>query len=76
MVEVMDYQHLTKDRSLGVTELRIADLLVPGTDKKLKPWESTGRHERKEPLQIDGKKVVKGELLMPTFRRSSLERGS
>lgn len=64
VLEVMDYQHLTKDRSLGVTDLGIADLLIPGTDKKLKPWESTGRHERREPLKIDGKKTVKGKLAM------------
>ncbi|KAK4049600.1 Tricalbin-2 [Microbotryomycetes sp. JL201] len=60
VVEVMDYQHLSKDRSLGVTELTVADLLQEGSDKTVHPWISTGKHLRKESLRIDGRKAVKG----------------
>lgn len=63
VVEVMDYQHMTKDRSLGVTELSVADLLQEGPDKKLKPWTSTGKHARKDALKTDGKRTVKGQLV-------------
>lgn len=62
VVEVMDYQHMTKDRSLGVTELSVADLFHEGPDKKLKPWTSTGKRSRKESLKTDGKKTVKGQI--------------
>ncbi|KAM0786716.1 hypothetical protein ACM66B_002158 [Microbotryomycetes sp. NB124-2] len=61
-VEVMDYQHMSKDRSLGVTELAVADLLQEGPDKTTKPWISTGKHSRKESLRIDGRKTVKGQI--------------
>lgn len=57
----MDYQNVTKDRSLGQADLKVKDLLVEGTDKKLKPWVSTGTHERVEKLASDGKRTVKGE---------------
>jgi hypothetical protein len=63
----MDYQNVTKDRSLGVTDLSVADLLKAGEDKKLKPWVSTGPHEHRKQLQINGKKVFKGTLLSRFF---------
>ncbi|SCV70224.1 BQ2448_1618 [Microbotryum intermedium] len=62
VIECMDYQHLTKDRSLGVTELNVSDLLTEGEDKFNKPWVSTGKHSRKDGLRIDGKKTVKGSI--------------
>lgn len=65
IVEVMDYQHTTKDRSLGITDLSVAELLTEGTDKKLKPWLSTGNKAHKEPLKIDGKKAIKGPFVLP-----------
>ncbi|KDE05686.1 hypothetical protein MVLG_03920 [Microbotryum lychnidis-dioicae p1A1 Lamole] len=63
VIECMDYQHLTKDRSLGVTELNVSDLLTEGHDDQVnKPWVSTGKHSRKDGLRIDGKKTVKGSV--------------
>lgn len=62
VIEVMDYQHMSKDRSLGVSELSVSDLLQEGTDKKNKPWVSTGKRSRSDPLRIDGKQVVKGRI--------------
>ncbi|KAL8287656.1 hypothetical protein RQP46_003514 [Phenoliferia psychrophenolica] len=61
-VEVMDYQHSGKDRSLGIADFSVADLLTEGTDKKLKPWLSTGKKVRHESLKTDGKKTVKGSI--------------
>ncbi|KAK4700199.1 hypothetical protein P7C70_g6053, partial [Phenoliferia sp. Uapishka_3] len=61
-LEVMDYQHNGKDRSLGVTDFKVNDLLTEGTDKKLKPWLSTGKKVRREALKIDRKKTVKGSV--------------
>ncbi|KAK4047503.1 Tricalbin-2 [Microbotryomycetes sp. JL221] len=62
VVEVMDYQHMSKDRSLGVTDLTVADLVQKGSDKKQEPWTSTGKHVRREALRTDGKKSVKGHI--------------
>lgn len=61
-LEVMDYQHMSKDRSLGVTELSITNLLKEGDDKETAPWVSTGRYSRTESLKIDGKRSVKGSI--------------
>lgn len=61
-VEVMDYQHLTKDRSLGVTDLSVADLVAEGPDKRTKPWIGTGKKARKDSLKVDGKRTVKGQI--------------
>ncbi|GAA5948387.1 hypothetical protein JCM10213_004407 [Rhodosporidiobolus nylandii] len=62
VLEVMDYQHLTKDRSLGSVEFTAKGLLTEGPDKKTKPWVSTGKVEKKEMLKSEGGKKVKGSL--------------
>ncbi|KAI5478145.1 hypothetical protein MNV49_005409 [Pseudohyphozyma bogoriensis] len=62
MVEVMDYQNTTKDRTLGSCDLAVASLLTEGEDKKNKPWLATGKRSYKEPLRSDGKKTVKGSV--------------
>lgn len=61
-LEVMDYQNLTKDRSLGTTEFSAASLIKEGEDKKNAPWLPTGKVDRKEMLRSDGKKTVKGSV--------------
>lgn len=70
-IEVMDYQHLTKDRSLGSTEFSAAGLLAEGPDKRTKPWIGTGIVERKEMLKSNGKRSVKGassfDFFLPLF---------
>ncbi|GAA5974459.1 hypothetical protein JCM11641_003227 [Rhodosporidiobolus odoratus] len=62
VLEVMDYQHLTKDRSLGSTEFSVQGLLQEGPDKQVKPWIGTGKLQKKEMLRSDGKRSVKGSL--------------
>ncbi|GAA6019595.1 hypothetical protein JCM10207_006938 [Rhodosporidiobolus poonsookiae] len=61
-IEVMDYQHLTKDRSLGATEFSVQGLLAEGPDKKTKPWVGTGKVSRTEMLKTDGRRTVKGNI--------------
>ncbi|KAI0374503.1 tricalbin [Pilatotrama ljubarskyi] len=62
LLECMDYQHLTKDRSLGYTELKVADLAKP-TDAEAGEflYESTGKREAEEPLKL-GNGAFKGKL--------------
>lgn len=49
----------------------MTDLLTEGTDKKLKPWLSTGKKVRRESLKTDGKKTVKGARPVPLFASES-----
>lgn len=59
----MDYQHTTKDRSLGTIDLPIQDLVVSCQSKGLTSFESTGKRTFSEYLKTDGRKaVVKGRL--------------
>ncbi|GAA5874962.1 hypothetical protein JCM1840_007163 [Sporobolomyces johnsonii] len=62
VIEVMDYQHLTKDRSLGSTQFSIAGLVAEGPDKKTKPWVGTGKVARTDKLKSDAKRTVKGNI--------------
>jgi hypothetical protein len=59
-LECMDYQHLTKDRSLGFVELPVAGLAKPTEDVRT-PYAGTGKREVADPLRLD-KGQVKGEL--------------
>ncbi|KAH9919105.1 tricalbin [Fomitopsis serialis] len=51
MLECMDYQHLTKDRSLGNVELKVAELAKPAEGDFL--FASTGRKAAEEPIMLD-----------------------
>ncbi|KAH9949508.1 tricalbin [Amylocystis lapponica] len=66
MLECMDYQHLTKDRSLGYVELKVADLARPAdpdpdadADSRF-IYASTGKKAAADPLKLD--KGFKGSL--------------
>lgn len=59
-LECMDYQHVTKDRSLGYTELRVNDLAV-GVDSEEYPYKSTGKKAEAAHLKLD-KGIFKGQL--------------
>ncbi|EJT98006.1 tricalbin [Dacryopinax primogenitus] len=62
MLELMDYQNLTKDRSLGSVELKIADLASVGGDSRI-PYKSKGKRTFAEPIRLDrGKSAFKGKL--------------
>ncbi|KIY50784.1 tricalbin [Fistulina hepatica ATCC 64428] len=61
LLECMDYQHLTKDRSLGSVEVDVSVLAKEGEDKKY-PYEATEMRDVEDPIQLDGGKTVKGKL--------------
>lgn len=59
----MDYQHLTKDRSLGFTDLSIRDLVVPVEDSSPFAYKSTGSQSLTSRLQSDRKGAFKGSIV-------------
>jgi hypothetical protein len=66
LLEVMDYQNLTKDRSLGTVELKVSDLAQEtgkgtGGDPRYF-FESTGKKDRSEPIRLDRGNQYKGQL--------------
>ncbi|KAI0274871.1 tricalbin [Gloeopeniophorella convolvens] len=64
LLELMDYQHLTKDRSLGSVELKVSELareVAKGSDPRFR-YESTGRKDAVEPIRLDRGKQFKGQL--------------
>lgn len=60
-MEVMDYQHLTKDRSLGSVELLVSDIACESPADPQYRYESTGAKEVAEPIQTDSNSY-KGQL--------------
>lgn len=64
VMEVMDYQHNSKDRTLGVARLEVKDVAVEGTNKTEQPYISTGKIERTSRLTTDHQgKLGKGSLI-------------
>jgi Ca2+-dependent lipid-binding protein len=59
-LECMDYQHLTKDRSLGYVELRVNELATDA-DSEEYPHKSTGKKVDAAHLKFE-KGVFKGQL--------------
>jgi len=56
----MDYQHITKDRPLGYTELHLNELAT-GADSEEYPYKSTGKKVEAANLKFD-KGIFKGQL--------------
>ncbi|KAG8900316.1 hypothetical protein FRB99_006121 [Tulasnella sp. 403] len=76
-LEVMDYQHLTKDRHLGFVDLRLVDLATEDPADKEHPYKGTGRQVRSGPIELD-KGVFKGVLdyeaeFVPSLNLKGLE---
>jgi len=62
-LEVMDYQHLTKDRSLGHIDLDITKMVEAIKEEGVNTYKSTGKHQYSEYLKQEGKKaLVKGKM--------------
>ncbi|KAI0344135.1 tricalbin [Trametopsis cervina] len=59
MLECMDYQHLTKDRSLGYVELKVSALAQAGEGSSV--YTSTGKRVGEDPIRLD-KGSTKGKL--------------
>ncbi|TFY83046.1 hypothetical protein EWM64_g967 [Hericium alpestre] len=64
LLEIMDYQHLTKDRTLGTVELKVSDLAVEAKDPKDPRfhYRSTGKKDAADPIRLDRGKTYKGNL--------------
>jgi len=81
LLEVMDYQNLTKDRSLGTVELRVNVLAQEITEHAGDPqfsFESTGKIDKSEPIRLDRGNQYKGQLhyvaeFLPAFALRGLE---
>ncbi|GLB36472.1 putative tricalbin [Lyophyllum shimeji] len=61
LLECMDYQHLTRDRSLGSVELLVNDLAKESADPRY-PFESLGQRDAVDPIRLDKGNVYKGQL--------------
>ena len=61
MLELMDYQNIGKDRSLGHVEVNAGDFLQATEDTKY-PYASTGRQARSERIKLDKANAYKGVL--------------
>lgn len=63
VLDVMDYQHHSKDRSLGVARLKVEDVATKGSDETEHPYLSTGSVDRSDRLTTYHQgKVGKGIL--------------
>ncbi|KAF8905450.1 C2 domain-containing protein [Gymnopilus junonius] len=62
MLECMDYQNLTRDRSLGSVELRVADLAAESPEDIHYPYQSKGIRSFTEPMRLDKGNALKGTL--------------
>jgi Ca2+-dependent lipid-binding protein len=81
LLEVMDYQNLTKDRSLGTVELKVSELsreVMTGASDSRFSFESTGKMEKSEPIRLDRGNQYKGQLhyqaeFLPAFALEGLK---
>ncbi|KAI9511781.1 tricalbin [Russula earlei] len=81
LLEVMDYQHLTRDRSLGTVELKVGDLareITKAEDGSRFSFKSTGKIDKSELICLDREHQYKGQLhftaeFLPAFALEGLE---
>lgn len=81
LLEVMDYQNLTKDRSLGTVELKVGGLAretMKGAGDSRFFFESTGKMDKSEPIRLDRGNQYKGQLhylaeFLPAFALEGLK---
>jgi len=77
----MDYQNLTKDRSLGTVELKVSELareMMTGAGDSRFSFESTGKMDKSEPIRLDRGNQYKGQLhyiaeFLPAFALEGLK---
>lgn len=64
LLETMDYQHLTKDRSLGTVELKVNELAseIPDSAESEYRFASTGKKSAAEAIRLDRGGTFKGQL--------------
>jgi len=81
LLEVMDYQNLTKDRSLGTVELKVSELareMMTGAGDSRFAFESTGKMDKSESIRLDRGNQYKGQLhylaeFLPAFALEGLK---
>ena len=81
LLEVMDYQNLTKDRSLGTVELKVSELsreIVKDAGDHHFSFESMGKMDKSEPIRLDRGNQYKGQLhyfaeFLPAFALQGLK---
>jgi hypothetical protein len=61
LLECMDYQHMTKDRSLGSVEVKVSDLAATSDGDARFPYTSTGKRVAADPIKLD-RGAYKGQL--------------
>ena len=61
ILEVMDFQNIGKDRTLGTVEIGVNDFAATGGDSRY-PYVSKGRQERNDPIKLDKANTFKGKL--------------
>lgn len=61
MLELMDYQNIGKDRSLGHVEIKASDYIMSSEDQ-MYPYQSTGNHVRSDKIKLDKANSYKGTL--------------
>jgi hypothetical protein len=77
----MDYQNLTKDRSLGTVELKVSELareIKRGAGDARFSFESTGKMDKSEAIRLDRGNQYKGQLhyfaeFLPAFALQGLK---
>jgi Ca2+-dependent lipid-binding protein len=62
LLEVMDYQNITSDRSLGTVELKVSDFVRPNTTNPSMPFMSSGGHDVNQPIRQARGQGTKGTL--------------
>lgn len=62
ILEVMDFQNIGKDRSLGYVEVKVSDFVQTGGDVTY-PFISIGPQTREDPIRLDKAKSYKGQLI-------------
>lgn len=62
IMELMDYQNIGKDRSLGHVEVKVADYITTTDDVKY-PYGSTGAQQRSDKIKLDKANSYKGTLI-------------
>lgn len=60
-VEIMDYQNSGKDRSIGSTEVNVAELANEGRGTREVPYTGTGKSRRTDKIHL-GRGAYKGEI--------------
>ncbi|WWC72638.1 uncharacterized protein I206_106602 [Kwoniella pini CBS 10737] len=63
ILELMDYQNIGKDRTLGTVEVRASDYIELDETNAQYPYKSIGKQDRRDKIKLDKANHYKGDLL-------------